>query len=226
MAVNSMSTPYAPGRPPQNFKTLVMERVRQDIFEGRLKPGQKIDQDQLAEELGISKLPVREALILLENEGLVVNPPRRGCRVADLTRQDIKDHYELIGLVTGAAARRAATVLSDSQLVQLRTTLDLLDEATAPAQQEQLNHEFHRIINTAGSSRRLRSAVQLFTKTMPRHFFDFAEGWTPSAKEAHEEILRCLERRDPNGSEQAMRRHMEWGAEVAVENLERIGFWD
>jgi len=49
-------------RAPQNFKALVAERVRQDIFQGRLKPGQKIDQDGLAEQLGISKLPVREAL--------------------------------------------------------------------------------------------------------------------------------------------------------------------
>jgi DNA-binding GntR family transcriptional regulator len=212
-------------RSPANFKVLVAERVRQDIFQGRLKPGQKIDQDRLAEDLGLSKLPVREALILLENEGLVDNFPRRGSFVAPLTPDDIRDHYQLIGLVSGLAARRAATVITDDTLDQLRYLLDQFDRTGDAVEQERLNDEFHRLINRAGGGRRLRSALRLFAKTMPGHFYDFAIGWSDSAREAHENILAALKNRDPDAAERAVRDHMIWGADIAIANLRRIGFW-
>jgi len=213
-------------RAPQNFKALVAERVRQDIFQGRLKPGQKIDQDGLAEQLGISKLPVREALILLENEGLVDNLPRRGSYVAALTPEDIKDHYQLIGLVSGLAARRAATVIKGETLDRLRDLLDQLNGTSDPSEQERLNNEFHRTINRVGGGRRLRSALRLFTNTMPRHFFDFMSGWSETARLAHENIFTALKSGDPDAAERAVQEHMSWGADVAVENLRRVNFWD
>jgi DNA-binding GntR family transcriptional regulator len=213
------------GRAPQNIKALVAERVWLDIFQGRLRPNQKIDQDQLAIELGISKLPVREAMILLESEGLVENPPRRGCYVAALTPADIRDHCQLIGLVAGLAARRAAATLTDESLSILRVLLDKLGQAEDGAEREQLNLEFHRHISISGSGRRLRSALRLFVNTMPRHFYDFTARWTPEALAAHERILGALEARDPEASERAMREHLAWGADMAVDGLSRLGFW-
>lgn len=211
---------------PQNFKMLVAKRVRADIFEGRLKPRQKIDQDRLADELGISKLPVREALILLENEGLVDNLPRRGSYVAALTPADIEDHYRLIGLVSGLAARAAAPVITDETLQRLRKTLDELGQTQDPSRQEELNFEFHRLINRVAGTRRLRSALRLFTNTMPSHFYDYATGWTEAARDAHEKIYEALAARDPDAAEAAVAEHMSWGSDIAVENLRRAGFWD
>lgn len=212
--------------PPPNIKTLVATRLRQDIFRGKLRPNQKIDQDALAAELGISKLPVREALITLENEGLVENRPRRGCYVAPLTPDDIRDHYYLIGLVSGLAARKAATMVTDETILTLRNILDRLATTEDPAEQEQLNFRFHQVINHAGGGRRLRSALELFTKTMPTDFFRFATGWSNAARDAHEKILRALTERDPDATERAVLDHMRSGAEIAVAHLTRVGFWN
>jgi DNA-binding GntR family transcriptional regulator len=211
---------------PPNFKAVVAERVRQDIFQARLKPGQKIDQDDLADQLGISKLPVREAVILLENEGLVDNFPRRGCYVAALTCEDIRDHYLLIGLVSGLAARRAASVVTAESLAHMRAILDRLAQSSDPAEQERLNDDFHRMINRLSGGRRLQSALRLFTQTMPRHFFDFTSGWGSESQAAHEKILQALMDHDPDAAEEAVRQHMIRGAEAAVENLRAAGFWD
>lgn len=213
------------GRTPQNFKALVASEVRRDIFEGRLKPNQKIDQDALAERLGISKLPVREALILLENEGLVENLPRRGCFVASLTPDDISDHYRLIGAVSGLAARRAAELITGETLQTLRGLLDKLAQTDNPAEQEELNFNFHRVINQVGASHRLRSALRLIVNTMPSHFYETTSGWAEHARETHERIYTALSAHDPDASEKAMHDHMTWGAEAAVQNLTDVGFW-
>lgn len=211
---------------PPNFKAMVAERVRQDIFKGRLKPGQKIDQDDLADQLGISKLPVREALILLENEGLVDNYPRRGSYVAALSPDDIRDHYQLIGLVSGLAARRAATLITSESLDHMRSILNRLAQSSDPAEQERLNDDFHRIVNRLGGGRRLQSAIRLFTTTMPRDFFDFTSGWGKESQAAHEKILQALADHDPGAAEKAVQEHMARGAEAAVASLRAAGFWD
>jgi DNA-binding GntR family transcriptional regulator len=80
---------------PKNLKHAVASLIRERIFSGGLRPGSRVDQDALAEAFGVSTMPVREALISLEAEALVVNVPRRGSYVADLTRDDVRDHYRI-----------------------------------------------------------------------------------------------------------------------------------
>jgi DNA-binding GntR family transcriptional regulator len=199
--------------------------VRQGIFQGEFKPNQKLDQDKIAMDLGISKLPVREALIMLEGEGLVENVARHGCYVAPLTPDDIRDHYLLIGLVSGVAARRAAARITDDEINRLRLILNELDSTSEPGVQDELNFEFHRLINRAGGSRRMMAALRLFVNTMPSHFFDFATGWSSVVHQAHEQIIQALAEHDPDAAERAVIEHMKWGADIAVENLTEQGFW-
>jgi hypothetical protein len=87
----------------RNLREDVADRLRNDILTGRLTPGKRIDQDQLAAELGVSQLPVREALIQLDQEGLVETIARRGSYVPQLTPEDIADQYRIFGLVSGLA---------------------------------------------------------------------------------------------------------------------------
>ena len=97
-----------------SLKDSAADYLREQILTGRLTPGTKIDQDEISDALGVSRLPVREALIELANEGLVDAVPRRGAFVARLERADIVDHYRIFGLVAGLAASRAATSLTDA----------------------------------------------------------------------------------------------------------------
>src|SRR4029079_17211094 len=104
------------------------------------------------------------------NEGLVDAVPRRGAFVASLERADIVDHYRVFGLVAGLAASRAATSLSDADLVELREIHESFTAATDADTQASWNHEFHHRINRAGGSRRLVAAVALRLSTLPvRH---------------------------------------------------------
>jgi DNA-binding GntR family transcriptional regulator len=81
--------------------------IRRLIFEGRLRPGERIPQEQIAQALGVSRIPVREALIALEREGWVTIEMHRGAFVNALDEQAARDTYELFGLVYGFAVRRA-----------------------------------------------------------------------------------------------------------------------
>ncbi len=99
--------------------------VRELILTGSLKPGTRIDQDAIGDAVGVSRSPVREAIVVLGQEGLLEILPRRGAIVAPLTRSDVIDHYELFGLISGRAAGIAATELSDQQRSELRSIHDL-----------------------------------------------------------------------------------------------------
>ena len=96
----------------ERFAEEVASELRELILAGTLPSGSRIDQDAVAESHGMSRLPVREALIALEQEGLVVNTQRRGAYVAQFTPEDVLDQYEVYGLVAGiAAAAGFASVL-------------------------------------------------------------------------------------------------------------------
>ena len=78
---------------PSVLKQRAAQEIRRRIFAGEMRPGSKVDQDAIAADLGISKLPVREALIALDGEGIIQVAPRRGAFVAELSREDVRDHY-------------------------------------------------------------------------------------------------------------------------------------
>ncbi|WP_052665778.1 GntR family transcriptional regulator [Nitriliruptor alkaliphilus] len=212
--------------PMASLKDLAAAEIRQRIFSGDLKPGSKVDQETLAAELGMSKLPVREALISLDSEGLIHSIARRGSFVAELTREDIRDHYQIFGTVAGLAAERAATALTDDELKRLAQTLDEMESTDDPVRQEELNHEFHRVINIAGRSRRLTSVLGLLSKSLPSHFYEFHTSWSDTAHKDHRRILRALKARNADRAGRAMSDHLRRGADHAVAFLESAGFWD
>ena len=174
-----------------SLKDSAADYLREQILTGQLTPGTKIDQDEISDALGISRLPVREALIELANEGLVDAVPRRGAFVARLERADIVDHYRIFGLVAGLAASRAATSLTDAQLVELRQVHESFLAATDADAQATWNHEFHRRINRAGGSRRLVSVLALLSRSLPVRYFEFVPGWAEASASSPRADPRC-----------------------------------
>lgn len=116
-AVGVGRQPFA--SPEQRLRVEVADHIRSEIFAGRMKRGSRVDQDGVASSLGLSRLPVREALILLEREGLIVFRPRRGAFVADLTEDDLVDHFELLALIRGYATMRYAPVSAEETAVRM-----------------------------------------------------------------------------------------------------------
>src|SRR5699024_10599771 len=127
--------------------------------------------------VGDQRLPVREALITLEAEGLVENIARRGSFVAALSPQDIVDHYEMYGLLSGMAAARAASSAPAGTTDLIAEIADRMRKATDPREHDELNYEFHQAINKAGSSGRLRAVLRMLSRSMPSHFFEHNLEW-------------------------------------------------
>lgn len=134
------------------------DELRQAILEGALEPGQRLRAEHLAERFSTSRTPVREALVLLEGEGLVDLEPRRGALVRPFDIADVLDLYEVRALLEPHAAARAATRVSPEALERLR---ELCTAAERPgADHLALNESFHAEILVAASSARLESALR------------------------------------------------------------------
>jgi DNA-binding GntR family transcriptional regulator len=210
----------------RNLAEDVADHIREEILTGRLKPGTRLDQDAVAADLGVSRLPVREAVIALHQEGLLRTAPRRGAWVQPLHPDDVADHYEIFGHVAGLAAAKAAARLTDDDLVELRRLHEAMQNSTDSEEHGRLNFEFHRVVNAAGSSRRLASVLRLLTRSLPVHYYEFVPGWHKAAIAQHEEILGALEARDAEAAQRAMERHLRHSAERAVEELGKQGLFD
>src|SRR3982750_322651 len=128
------------------------EYIRRMIFDGQLKPGERVPQDDVADALSLSRIPVREGLIALEREGWVTIELTRGAFVNTLDADAVRDSYELFGLVYGLAARRALA-RSDGSLVQRLATIEKELRATDdPSEIERLTISFHNSIVEAARS--------------------------------------------------------------------------
>jgi DNA-binding GntR family transcriptional regulator len=188
-----------------NLQDEVARWIRRAIFAGELKPGQRINHDEIAEKLELSRLPIREAMIALEREGLIRTIPRRGSFVWEFRRQDILDQYEVYAIVSGLATERAAANLSEEELAELRRSVGEMTAAKEPDQREAANDQFHAIINRASRSPRLMWLLGLLASSVPVGFHD--TGWEIAARD-HLEIIECLEGRDAQAAAQAMRDHI------------------
>lgn len=200
--------------------------IRNSILAGRLKPGERIDQDAIAEELGVSRLPVREALISLDREGLVHTIPRKGSYVSRVDRTDIADHYLIFGQVAGLAAARAVSRLDEDGIATLDDLHARMLAATSLDEQQRLNHEFHRTINLAAGSQRMTSMIQLLSRSLPMPYADFPTEWLDEANRQHRDILEAFRNRDTLAAQRAMEQHIHASARHAIEVLEHLDFFE
>jgi DNA-binding GntR family transcriptional regulator len=209
-----------------NLSDEVATDLRDRILSGRLRPNQKVPQDEIARTLDVSKLPVREALIRLESEGLVINIPRRGAFVAPLTPEDVLDSYAIYGLVSGYAARRAAERITHDEVEQLSSWADTMESSSDEDEQGRLNFEFHALINRVGGSRKLRSVLKGLYRNLPTNFFGVRWHWSDHAHSDHRKVIAALRTRDGELASQTMFEHLRRSGEHAVAMLTESGFWD
>lgn len=209
-----------------NLADEVASHIRAEILGGRLRPGTRIDQDGIAEELGVSRLPVREALISLDREGLIHTIPRKGSYVSRIDRDDISDHYQVFGQVAGLAAARAVARLDDDDVARLIDLHERMTESATLEEQQRLNHEFHRTINLAAGSQRMTSMLLLLARSLPMPYADFPPEWLAEANRQHQDILDAFARRDTRAAQRAMEQHINASARHAIEVLERLDFFE
>lgn len=197
----------------------VADHIRELIFDGELEQNSRVPQDAIAETLGVSRLPVREALIALEADGIVETEPHRGTFVLPITREDIEDHYAAYGAAQGIAAARAISHMTDSILEQLRGLNSQLVTAKGRTRQHMLNWEFHSLINRTGGSRRLISLLKYMAQNLPRSVFELPPPASPEAIAGHDAIIAALAAKDPTAVQEACRQHMKLEGDFVVSVL-------
>lgn len=192
----------------------VYASIKEAILTLQLKPGAALVEDDLARQLGTSKTPVRDALLTLERDGLVIRVPYKGTYVAEVSFQDDKEVLELRAVLEGLAARLAATRITPEDLQQAERYLDAADEARCQGRLKEastLGAKFHEVILNASDNRRLFPLVHNLDAQMRRLRLlsnRYEDRLEKSAQE-HRQILAALQRRDPQAAEHAMRDHLE-----------------
>jgi len=152
----------APEGAPVSLKSQVLARLREAIVSGRYQPGEVLLAARVAEELGVSRTPVREALQALEAEGLVRTLPNRGVVVEGITPSEVDDIFTIRSVLEALAARWAAQHMTDQELAELGEIVDLMEFYTARQDVEQvtrLDARFHQLIVNASRSRPLKLAL-------------------------------------------------------------------
>jgi DNA-binding GntR family transcriptional regulator len=183
-----------PGRPLERLMThdLVAEHLRWQIFRGELRPGDRITPERVAEELSISRLPVREALSELAGDGLVVMRPHQRVSVGEFDEDVLRDHFEIVAAVQGLAAGRLAHRGAAEVLDRLAALVGDMERSPSPARTWELSMEFHRVINVEGGSARHRSVLRSLGRMLPRGLFVEVPGSAESGRSGAARILAAL----------------------------------
>jgi len=196
----------------------VAELLRQRIFARELEPGSWIDEMRIAEELGISRTPLREALKVLAAEGLVTMKVRRGAYVTEVSEKDLRDVYHLLALLESDAARVVASRASDAQLAELQTQHQALEAAVHDRDRFfEINEAFHRLLLDLSDNKWRNQMVADLRKVMKlnRHQSLLKSGRISESLQEHRLLLQALQSRDAAASAQRMREHFLSGLEAA-----------
>lgn len=216
------------GRRPQ-LSDEVAAYVRELIMSGQVAHGEFLRLERIADDLGISVTPVREALLSLRGEGFVTLEPRRGFMPAPLSRQDVQDLFEAQAYFAGELAARAAERVTEHDLASLDRTQDQLEQAARardPEAIERANHQFHRVINKSAGSPKTSWLLQLVVRYAPRRFYSSIHGWPQASVDDHHLVLAALRSGDAEAARHAMRAHIRHAGTLLVVHLEAQGFWD
>lgn len=193
---------------------IAQERIRDAILKGGLKPGTRIDQNQLADELNTSLIPVREALKKLESEGFVQIIPRRGAFVVEFSMNDLEHLYEARMMLEGQVAARATAHLTEEQLEQLRELSQAMTEALNADRHDeftQLNREFHFLIYNAADNHYLSDMLSGLWDLAERYRYRylFIKGRHEVINAEHQEILDACCARDAERLRTAIESHIQ-----------------
>jgi DNA-binding GntR family transcriptional regulator len=194
----------------------VAERLRQLIFAHELEPGAWIDEQTLAEQYGISRTPLREALKVLAAEGLVTLKPRRGCYVTEISDRDLDEIFSVMALLEGQCAGDCTEQASDADLAELTQIHQGLEAAARDGDIDSFfdaNQAFHRHIQECAGNRWLLQVISDMRKVikLSRHHSLFIDGRLEQSLAEHRAILAALTRRDRHAAEAAMREHIASG---------------
>jgi len=204
----------------------IASHIRRLIFEGALRPGMRVPQDAIARDLGVSRIPVREALIVLEREGWVTIEMHRGAFINALDAQAVQDHYELFGLVYGFAAKRALSRAPGDLSERLADIQKRFARATDSRDQQALSIAFHGSIVEVAASPRINVALRAMSALVPGNFFAEVPGAAEVEKRGFAAIGRAMHNGDGDRASEEYARMMRRVGDKVVELFKDRGLFE
>jgi DNA-binding GntR family transcriptional regulator len=216
-----------PGPLVRNASDVATELLRNAIVDGTLAPGQRLKEEELARSLGISRTPVREALVMLQAEGLIDAPPNRGAMVRSHSVDELDDLYQLRALLEGHAARRAAAHADEELVTDMWASCKRFDKLVSKGEVSDLVQEnltFHMLILEAAGSERLEGIVRMVTDLplVYRSYIWYSPDQRKISLHYHQQLTRALESRDGERAELVMKEHVFEARDVLVARMREL----
>lgn len=201
------------------LRDVVFNTLREAILKGDLKPGERLMELQLASKLGVSRTPIREAIRMLEQEGLAVTTPRKGAEVAKMTLKDMEDVLEIRDALDELAVRIACQKITDEQLKQLEDVKELFEKNTQTNNVKNIAEadvSFHDVIYEATGNPKLVTLLNNLREQVYRYRVEYIKDPKnyPTLIAEHEAILESLKNRDVKNAVEAMHVHVANQAEA------------
>ncbi|MCY9784370.1 GntR family transcriptional regulator [Nocardiopsis sp. EMB25] len=203
--------------------------VRELILSGKVRPGEFLRLEPIAEAVGVSNTPVREGLLALRSEGFVKLVPRRGFMVETFTAEDVHDIFWAQGKLAGELAARAAKRITPEEIARLEEILDDYEKAVESGDEERigaLGHAFHRQVNLAAHSHRLALILGSIVQHLPNRFYAAIEGHVEATRQDHRKIIEALRSGDTREARKLTEGHLQESTKHLVELLRQRGLWD
>jgi DNA-binding GntR family transcriptional regulator len=200
---------------PISIREKVYSAIRSEIFRGRYPRGERVVETQLAKEINTSRTPVREALHMLEREGLLEAIPRVGYKVREIQWNEVQEICEIRAVNEILAARWAMKRITAQEIGALEQNLAIAEKELKSGRPEafvELDGEFHEILVNASRSKHLMELCQLLRHRMLIYRIESLYLPDPvlGAIRGHRNIINCLKKKDRKGLERAIRDHLEF----------------
>lgn len=196
------------------LRDVVFKTLREAILRGDLKPGERLMELQLASKLGVSRTPIREAIRMLEQEGLAVTVPRKGAEVAQMTLKDMEDVLEVREVLDELAVKLACTKIKEDQLARLIQAQESFEKSTKGCNVKRIAEAdvvFHEVIYEAADNPKLVSILSNLREQVYRYRVEYLKDAKnyPILIHEHENIVAGLKAKDVKMATRAMHEHVE-----------------
>lgn len=195
------------------LRDVVFRTLRRQILMGELKPGERLMEVKLTKKLGVSRTPVREAIHLLEIEGLANIVPRKGATVAEITEEDLQDVLEVRCALEELAVELACKRRTEEELALLKEAGDKFVLATkngSVTDMAEKDVSFHNIIFKMTRNKRLVQMVENLSERMYRYRVEYLKNYSMHKElyREHNEIIECIEKNTPDEARRALKKHI------------------
>lgn len=209
------------------LRQVVFNTLRYAILHGNLKPGERLMEVKLAEILGVSRTPVREALKLLQDDGLVNLMPRRGAMVARIDEKTMLDVLTIRKTLEELAVKLACELITPEEIQSLKEVTDSLELAVDRNDVEkiaELDVKFHDIILQSTTNKKLVQVLNLLKEQMYRYRYEYVRLETDHLKilKDHRAIIRSLEDKDPQHAIDIVKKHIDVQGETVKKGIRKI----